>query len=404
MKKILFVDDDPHLLEGLERILLAMPHDWKMAFVATGPRAVDMLQQEHFDVVVSDIRMPGMDGIQLLAEVKRLSPDTIRFLLSGQTENELIYRSVAEAHQFLSKPCKPKLLKECVDRAIALRELLNNDSLLAMVAQLGTLPPVPEVYARLCEALKDSECSVNDVGRIIEMDQAMTAKILQVTNSAFFALRQQVSTAAHAVSLLGLDTVKALVLATGVFAPMEESRFPKGFSIDALWKHSMLVGAYARSICEGEEPWKKESGDAYTAGLLHDIGKLVFTSVSADDYFRVHEYAVANQVSLLLAEKAVLGCTHSEIGAYLLGIWGLPNGIVESVAYHHRPMESIGNHFSPLTAVHVADALARIRHNGPAEYPDPGIDFAYIDRLGLMERLPSWEEACTTVDARGCMP
>ena len=401
MKKILFVDDEPHVLEGLRRILFTMQHDWKMSFATGGPHALELLQQERFDVVVTDMRMPGMDGAQLLAEVRKRSPDTIRFVLSGQSESELVYRSVGEAHQFLSKPCKPALLKECVDRAFALRDLLANDVIKSVAAQSGALPPVPEVYARLCSALKSSECAIADVGHIIELDQAMTAKILQVTNSAFFALRQQVNTAAHAVSLLGLDTIKALVLTAGVFVPLEEAEFPRGFSLDALWKHSMLVGAYAQAICEGEEPSKKGAADAFTAGVLHDVGKLLFASVRAGDYARVHEYAVENAVPLQSAEKEVLGCTHSEIGAYLLGIWGLPNEIVESVAYHHRPAASIGNAFSPLTAVHVADVLARIRHGGPPAYPGPEFDTAYLEKLGLEGRTEYWEAACAKLDARG---
>lgn len=401
MKKILFVDDEPHVLEGLQRILLTMHRDWQMGFALSGPLALEMLQHERYDVVVSDMRMPGMDGAQLLAEVKKRYPDSIRFVLSGQSESELVYRSVGEAHQFLSKPCKPKLLKECVDRAFALRDLLLNDSLKSLVAQLETLPPVPELYTKLCETLRSPDCTVALVGQIMETDQAMTAKILQVTNSAFFALRQEVNTAAHAVSLLGLDTIKALVLTTGIFAPLEGRSFSEGFSIDKLWKHSMLVGTYAKAISERKERSKADAGDAYTAGLLHDIGKLVLASVCTDDYARVHAYATEEEVTLQTAEAAILGCTHSEIGAYLLGIWGLPDVIIESVAYHHRPAESIGSEFSPLAAVHVANVLAHTRHRGNSMYAVPQLDAAYLERIGLAGESAAWEETCAQIDARG---
>lgn len=401
MKSILFVDDEPNVLEGLQRMLFPLQREWTMAFASSGPKALELLQQQCFDVVVSDMRMPGMDGAQLLAEVKKLSPETLRFVLSGQSESEVIYRSVGEAHQFLSKPCKPKLLKECVDKAFALRDLLASDSLKALVAQIRALPPVPQTYSNLCQALKSPECAIADAGRIIETDPAMTAKILQVTNSAFFGLRRQVTTASQAASLLGLNTIKALVLITGIFTPIEGSKLPRGFSIDLLWRHSMIVGAYAQAICQTENISKEITGDAYTAGLLHDTGHLVFAAACPEDYTHVCDFAEINAIPLSDAEKEVLGCTHGEVGAYLLGIWGLPNPIVECVAYHHRPGDSVGGEFSPLTAVHIADTFAFAHMKEPYGYPVPPVDMAYLAKLGIEGRMAAWKDACANIDARG---
>jgi putative nucleotidyltransferase with HDIG domain len=201
--------------------------------------------------------------------------------------------------------------------------------------------------------------------------------------------------------LLGLNVIKALVLTTGVFAPMEGSKFPPGFSLDALWRHSMIVGAYAQAICQAEGVTKEVAGDAYTAGLLHDTGKLVFASSNPSNYTRVSDYAVMNSITLADAEKKMLECTHGEVGAYLLGIWGLPHTIIESVAYHHKPGDSIGSTFSPLTAVHSADVIAFARQKEPPEHSVPKMDMAYLNRLGLADRLDSWTEVCATMDAKG---
>ncbi len=401
MKSILFVDDEPNVLEALQRMLFPLQNEWRMAFASSGPRALELLAETRFDVVVTDMRMPGMDGAQLLAAVKERSPDTLRFVLSGQSESEVVYRSVGEAHQFLSKPCKPKVLKECVDKAFALRELLANDSLKAVVSQIRTLPPVPQVYTRLCEVLKSPDSSIGDVGRVIETDPAMTAKILQVTNSAFFGLRREVTTVVQAASLLGLNTIKALVLARGVFAPMDAARLPRGFSIDVLWKHSMAVADCAQAICQAENLPKEMTGDAYTAGLLHDAGELVFAAACTEDYARAFDYAVANAITLSEAERAVLGCTHAEVGAYLLGIWGLPHSIIEPVAYHHGPSESVGSTFSPLTAVYVADLLVLNRHREVLEHPAPEPERSYLERLGLADRLEDWAKACDGIHQAG---
>lgn len=391
MRQILFVDDEPNILQGLERILFPFRREWEMMFVSSGAKALDALNSQHFDVVVSDMRMPGMDGAALLAEIKKRHPDTLRFVLSGQSDNETLYRSVGEAHQFLSKPCKPQVLKECIDKAFALRELLSSATMKSLVGQLGTLPPVPRLYRELCDKLQSPDASIADVGRIIETDPAMTAKVLQLVNSAFFGLRRQVSTATQAVTLLGLDTVKSVLLMTGLFAPMEEKRVAHGFSIEMIWKHSVLVGARAQAIAKSIGVSKDIASDAYTAGLLHDTGELLLAANSPEDYERTHDYAAHNAVLISDAEKKLLGCNHGEIGAYLLGIWGLPDRVVEAVAYHHHPSESAGTSLSPLTVVHAADVLVQDRVEGVGV--PVVVDAVYIERLGLSEQYAEWAKA-----------
>ena len=396
MKTILFVDDEPNVLKGLQRMLFPLRREYQMAFVSSGQQALDTLAKGHFDVVVSDMRMPGMDGAQLLAEVKKRHPDTLRFVLTGQSDDETVFRSVRDAHQFLSKPCKPKLLKECVDRAVALRDLLASDALKGVIAQIGSLPPMPQTYEALCKELESPEGSIANVGLILEEDVAMTAKVLQLVNSAFFSLRQRATTAAQAASLLGFETIKALVLTTSLFSSAEEKGLPNGYSVDRLWQHSMNVGRTARAIGAKEEGSREFCSACYTAGLLHDSGQLVLASSCPQDFLHALDFAEVNEASLPEAEKEVFGCSHAEVGAYLLGIWGLPSEIVEAVAYHHRPGALPGRELSPLAVVHVADSLVRVREKGLALYPP--LDGEYLAAIGFAERLPEWEAACADLD------
>ncbi|MBX7258157.1 MAG: HDOD domain-containing protein [Candidatus Hydrogenedentes bacterium] len=401
MKHILFVDDEPNILEGLQRMLFPFQHEWRIGFASGGQEALDIMQREHFDVIVTDMRMPGMDGAKLLEIVKKRQPDAIRFVLTGQSDTATLYRTVGEAHQFLTKPCKPTLLKECVDRAFAIRDLLQSDSLRAVVSQIESLPPMPQTYAKLCEKLRSPDVSAKDVGLLMESDLAMTAKVLHLVNSAFFGFRQRVSSASQAVALLGFETIKALVLMTGLFSNVQERKLPSGFSFDRLWQHSLKVGSYAQMIALAESASKDSVNDAYTAGLLHDCGELVLAAACQEDFTHAYDYAMVNGVRQSEAEKELLGCTHAEIGAYLLGIWGLPHPIVEAVAYHHRPTEFIGAGFSPVTAVHVADALAWSNSVGNAEYPLPEVDHAYLAGLGMDGRYEAWRAACEALDSRG---
>ena len=403
MKHILFVDDEPNILEGLERMLFPLQRHYKMTFAGSGKEAIEYMKEAHFDVIVSDMRMPGMDGAQLLAEVKRSYPDTLRFILTGQSDSETVMRAARDAHQFISKPCKPALLQECVDRALALRDLLASDTIKLVVAQIDALPPVPELYTKLCAELQSPEGSIANVGRIIETDPAMTAKLLQLVNSAFFALRQHVTTAVQAASLLGFETINALVLVTGLFDSIQRKGPPALYSVDTLWTHSMHVGQVARAIArmEAGSGVKDRSGDAYTAGLLHDVGRLVLAAFTPDDYGHACETAQSRDMLLVEAEREVYGCTHAEVGAYLMGVWGLPSPIVEAAAYHHAPGILPGKDFTPLVAVYAANALLHEKDKGPIR--SEKVDARYLTEMGLLDRLPAWREAIANMEEEGCV-
>ena len=397
MKQILFVDDEPNVLEGIERMLFPMRKEWGMRFAKGGAEALEYMKKESYDVVVSDMRMPDIDGVQLLSDVMKLYPHTIRFILSGQCDRDSVLRSVGPTHQFLAKPCDAATLKGSVERALALRDLLGNESIKRLASQTDALPAMPDVYAKLMAEIKSPDPSMAAVGKIIQSDVAMAAKILQLVNSAFFGLRQHVMNAAQAVTLLGLDTIRALVLMVGVFAQADKKRLPGGFSLEALALHSTAVGSYAQAICRVENASKELAADAFTAGLLHDVGMLVFASACRDAYAKVLHVAASNGLRIHQVEQVAFHCTHAEVGAYLLGIWGIPNPIVEAVAYHHRPSQCLSQSFSPLLVVHVADALVREEVKGASLDSLPTLDEAYLAGIQLEQRVDVWREACRTL-------
>ena len=396
MKRILFVDDEPNILQGLRRMLRPMRKEWEMAFASSGEEALTLMDTQGFDVIVSDMRMPGMDGATLLNEVMRRHPETVRFVLSGQSDKETIFRSVGPTHQFLAKPCDPDVLKATVDRAFSLRDLLTNEHLKNLVSQMPSLPTLPETYRKLVEELQAPDSSISSIGKIVESDVGMTAKLLQWVNSAFFGVRQHISSPTQAASLLGLDTLRALVLMVGAFTQFENRRFPKNFSLDIFGQHSLCVGAATQLICKLEKLPEKESSDAFTGGVLHDSGMLVFAANCPRDYQACIEEAIQQKISISEAEEDCFGCTHSAVGAYLLGLWGLPDLVVESVAYHHVPSQCAVQAFSPLTAVHVANVLAHEIQE--MSLPKPQLAEGYLKRIGVSERLSVWRDASKSLE------
>ena len=396
MKQLLFVDDEPKLLDGLKRSLRPMRHEWNMTFVTSGAEALRVLEQAPFDVVVSDMRMPGMDGAQLLNEVQQRYPQIVRIVLSGHSDQEMIYQSIAATHQYLAKPCESELLRVAVMRACALRELLGNGSLRRLVTGMQQIPSQPALYAEIRREAESKTASLETIGAIVSKDMGMTAKILQLVNSAYFGLRGTVSTAEQAVNLLGLDTVQALVLTVHVFsqfAPTHGSRF----NMDRLWEASTETGSLARAIAKAEQAPALVIDQAYTAGLLHDVGMLVFAANVLKRYDATLTMAYEQGIPLWEVERQEFGATHADVGAYLLGLWGLSDPIIEAVAFHHRPAECVGATFSPLTAVHVANVLQQELSQQATGGVPSQIDLTYLDSIHLTDRLPHWREVAGRV-------
>jgi putative nucleotidyltransferase with HDIG domain len=392
MKRILFVDDEPNILQGLQRMLRPMHREWQMSFCPGGQEALQVLAQEPFDVIVSDVRMPGMDGPALLAEVTRRYPQIVRIVLSGHSSKETTLTSVGVAHQFLAKPCDPEKLKQTVNHAFALRKLLSDATLKQTLSRIKSVPSLPTLYTALVDELQNPDASVKRVGEIVSQDPGMTAKILQLVNSAFFGLPRHVASPAEAASLLGIDIIKALVLSIDVFSQFK-STIVEGISPESIQKHSIETAAIAKRIATAERAKREVVDGSLLAGFLHDIGKLILAQNLPERYGEVVARVRETHVPFWQAEHELLETTHAEVGAYLLGLWGLPDPMVESTAFHHHPAKSFGHSFSALTAVHVADVLAHERAGtrdggAPAEF-----DLDHLTQLRVAERVPGWRAA-----------
>jgi len=392
-KRILFVDDEPRVLEGLQRTLRGMRQEWEMHFAGSGQEALEYLSKEPADVIVSDMRMPGMDGAQLLIEVKKRHPQIARIVLSGHSEEEAILKSVRPAHQYLAKPCDAETLKSVVMSACALRGLLAEESIKRIVSSMDSIPSLPSLYAEITEELHSPNASIQKVGTIVSKDMGMTAKILQLVNSAFFGLRRHVSSPAQAVSLLGLDTIKALVLSVHIFTQLDSPK-ATALSLEKLWRHSFLTGILAKAIAREEKLKQILVDDSFMAGLLHDLGKPILSINFPERYGEIQRVAKERNLSSSEAESAIMGATHSEVGAYLAGLWGLPDPIVEGLAFHHYPAKYQGQGFSPLLAVHVADVLEHQEDSSGGEQIQSQINSDYLSKLGMLDRLAVWQEIC----------
>lgn len=386
MIRILFVDDEQNVLSGLKRALRGMRDQWEMRFASGGEEALTLLREQESNVVVSDIRMPGMNGVELLKAVKQDYPHTIRIALTGHADLEIAMEAAAVAQRYLSKPCETESLTQVIQRAMALRALLGNERLQKLVARLDQLPSLPRLYLEIVDKLNSPDSSVEQIAAVIEQDVAMTAKILQLANSVYFGHGRHARSTFEAVKALGLDMVKGLVLANQVFSTFDRGR-EAGLCLEEFLRHSSAVAALANRIYLTFDGDAVAADSATMAGMLHDIGRLVLGANLPQEYRQVCERAQHDDTSLWLEEQDAFGASHTEVGAYLLGLWGLPDPIVEAVLYHHTPCMSEDSYSAPINAVHIANGL--LHGNGQLE----GIqDTQCLARLGLLDRLPEWQQ------------
>ena len=227
----------------------------------------------------------------------------------------------------------------------------------------------------------------------------MAAKILQVVNSVFFGLSRKISSIQQAVMLLGLETIKSLVLSVKIFAEFSRKKF-SWFNIDDLFNHSMSVSCYTQAIVKNEKMDRDLISNSLMAGLLHDLGKLILATSFQKPYRQVLAEAQNSNHHLWNLEYETFGTSHAEIGAYLMGLWNLENPIIEAIAFHHRPAKSMARNMGLLTAVHVGNALDHKGRLAEDQDPDIQLDIEYLDNLGIANRIPQWCQVCREISER----
>ena len=391
MKNIVFVDDERELLDGLRARLYKHRSSWNMKFVESGEEALAVFEKEPVDLIVSDVRMPGMDGGQLLAAVKQRWPKTMRIIVSGYSDPVQAARLTSLAHQYLAKPCEDRQVENVLERCFNLQELLEQESLRNVVGNVSKLPAMPKTYARLQQALAQPSVTAAEIGDIVIADAAMATKVLQITNSAFFRLRKPMVRIKDAVTYLGFATIRNLVLCAEIFSQWESSPELPGIDPQTLQLHAQQSAAACKALHGG----RISPDDAWLAGLLHDIGYWVLIQECPYEMAGAIELSRAQGLALWKCEQQRIGATHAQVGAYLLGLWGLPYPIVEAVALHHTPTAIASHGYDLLGALAVSHALlnpanAHALARTPMEGAAPEVDATYLMSVSAPF---SWEEA-----------
>lgn len=393
--RILFIDDDQMVLQGLKRALHRKAPVWQMRFVDTPEAAFAEMEREPAEVVVSDLRMPGMNGIQFLERIAALWPNTVRIILSGQTERETLLRAIGPAPQFLAKPCSAERLDMVISRALRLRRLLGDQDFLERIGRLRAIPSPPGIFAQLMEAIRNDTAPLDAVGRIVAKDLAFSARLLQIANSPIFALPMTISDVGHAARLLGLDTVRALALTHGMVASLANTDLG-GLPIEALWMEGIQCGTVTRHIALEMRAPTDATNEAALAGMLHGIGQLLMAMNDPRRHRAARAAANAGKMSLTDAEEKLFGFNHALAGGYLLHVWGFPDAVVEGVIGWPFPSRLGALPNLPTTAdfVHIARVAMALDRNPDRNFGDTGGDVERISALASPDDLICWIDSC----------
>lgn len=375
----------------MERVLRrpAQESGWELCFANDGESALAEMARAPVEVLLADANMAKMSGPALLRTVQERDPSVVRILLSGHTGLDILRTALPYAHQFLPKPCDGQLLRSTLESACNLRSLLARPEMRQLVGSSNQLPSAPRTFIELSNALANPSASSRAISDIIEKDIAISARVLQLVSSAFYGLPRAVTSIGGAVAYLGVEVVKAIVLSVEVSRMFPLTQSIPDFSVDALQQQGMRASQLAKRML-GHEP----GGDVLVvAGLLQDSGQLVLASRAAARFGLALSTAAARKQPLAEVETDLFGATHADIGAYLLGLWGLPQRVVSTVANHLEPQRTGSRVFDAAAALYVANLLA-VDPDVPAldEIPPHvlAIDLSYLRMVGVAHHLEEW--------------
>lgn len=358
--------------------------EYEVFTASSGREGMAFLQHTPVDIVVSDLVMPEMNGHEFMTAVAQEHPESMRIVISAHEDQLTVAQCLMFGHRYFSKPFDLKNLSAVLKRICNLKHQVGSTKLKKIIAGLGTLPTPPRIYSRLTEALNSAYASMEDIGQIVQEDPGLTLKLLQIANSAHFGISRRIATPMDAVQIVGLEILRGLVLCVHAFK-FYQDRTIRSISATELWDHSMRTAVASRRLARHEQLPHHECEETFVGGLLHDVGKLVLAANADAEYQQVMRRSRNEGVAATVIEQEIFGATHAQVGAYLLGLWGLPEPIVSTVELHHSLENITTQGFTPVTAIHVAQCLE------PSPYRISRINTSYLKQIGVDNRVLEWQ-------------
>lgn len=397
MPNLLIVHNDSDWPLQMEQTLQAIDWDWNISYCSQAQEALDISTQKQIDIILCDSGAKGVESDYLLCEIIDHHPGIIRIVMINSGESTALAGNTTVTHQYLLKPVSPDDIRQAVTRAYRLNSLMESSELKSVVSGIKTLPSLPSIYYSLQKEARSDNPSIRRVAEIMSSDVSMTAKVLQLANSAYFGQSRHISDPASAVSLLGLNMITSLSLCANMFSHYDQEAV-RMLGLSSITDHSFKTAAAARELTKMMKLDREEAENAFIAGVLHDIGVLVLAADCPEKYRQAIALSAMRKIPMQDAEANIFGATHAEVGAYLLGLWGLAPALVEATAYHHRPQDSGAETCNLLTAVHIADAICDKTQWLEPDDAESKLSRTYLEKLNLTGQVSEWLDALSDLN------
>lgn len=394
-KNILLVDEDILILKALKRSLRQLSDQWEITYAQNPHEALEKLELGSVDILITEVHLSTADGEHFLRSFLTKHPNAARIILTGYTAADAIFKFAGLAHQLLAKPWSDQTLIETIQRADLISRMLSDKKLKRTLNLIENFPSIPSVYLELSQKLRTGDPSLQEIGEIIIRDPSLVIKLLQIVNSPYYGLPMPVTDPQKAVALLGLDVVKGFVLTSGLFNQYEKKKIAN-LKIETLWQHSLKTANIVRQIAKNEHLDKEISEASFIASLLHDVGKIIVAANFPAEFQEICSRSEIESVPFWHIEQQVLGATHAQIGAYILGLWGLPLAVIQAVHEHHQPDLSEHTGIDQTALVHIANAIEKTAVKESGQVP-VDIDPAYIQDLHLKECIAKWQKQIMSI-------
>ncbi|MEZ4221957.1 MAG: HDOD domain-containing protein [Polyangiaceae bacterium] len=368
-------------LTHVKKVLAEAGGDWKVEGAESADAVLARAASGDVHIALAESNSSSVDAGALFNQLRERHPGVIRLAYSVGVANNA---APAAAQRVICSRESTEQLVTLLERAALLHGAMNSERLTEIIGALDRLPSVPSTYHELNQAAAKPDTSMQDLAAIVQKDPALSLKVLQMANSARFGVSRRLASIPEAVTYLGINPIKGLVLSAHVFMAFE-TEAPRGFSLEAFQSYSTKVAGLAQKFVA-----KRGLGDAaFAAGLLHDIGKLILAVRHPEASAAALQRATETGETVSDVERDVFGVTHAEVGTYLLSTWGLPLELMEVVAFHHTPSVVQKGEREVLAAVHAADLLTGVYACGE---PEREFDETFLRRTGFDSMIPNWRK------------
>jgi HD-like signal output (HDOD) protein len=390
MKRCIYiVDDQLAVLETAVLILRGMDVHWEVSGFSDPFEALAAVKAKAPDLILSDQLMPGMQGSQLLEEVRKIAPLVIRVIMSGFVSLSKL-TLITSAHQYMAKPFDIVRLRDLVQRSFAAQERIINTGLQTVATSLRSIPSLPQVHQSLLAEMEDDRTGSSAIARMIAEDPGLSIKVLQLANSPLFGQGYLISNPSDAVMCLGTEMIAAIVLSQSLFRHYETLSHAD-VDVPRIWSHSWETAALAQHLCRQKGLQRRKAEEAFLAALLHEAGRLILVDNFAEQYGVACRAARLAKSPLAPRLLETFQSTPAQLTAYLMELWGMPAEVVTALSFLDNPQQEPGAAFCLTSALYIADHIAA-RKVPPDDFGLEEWNKDYLRSIGCLDDIPLWED------------